>query len=55
MLQGQEGNVPFVITCCRRIALVDWGTPGGFGQSCPYQIGVRPSMCHLPQDISTFL
>ena len=48
MLKGQEGSTPDVITCCSSIALVKWGKQGGFGQSCPCQIGVRPSMCHLP-------
>ena len=49
MLKGQEGNILlFVITCCSSDALVQWGTPGGFGQSSPSQIGMRPSMCHLP-------
>ena len=52
MLKGQEGNIPSVITCCSNTALVKRGKPGGFGQSCPSQIGVRPSMCELPQDIS---
>ena len=51
MLKGQEGNIPFVITCCSSIALVKWGKPGGFGQSCPSQIGMRPSMCHLPRHL----
>ena len=36
MLKGQEGNILlFVITCCSSDALVQWGTPGGFGQSSP--------------------
>ena len=52
MLKGQEGNIlPFVITCCSSIALVEWGTPGGFGQSVPFQIGMRPSMCQLPSHL----
>ncbi len=26
MLKGQEANIPFVITCCSSIALVEWGS-----------------------------
>ena len=39
MLKGQEGNIPFGITCCSSIALVEQGMPGGFGQSSPSPIG----------------
>ena len=56
MLKGQEGNIlPFVIRCCSSDALVEWGTPGGFAQSSPSQIGMRPSMCHLPIHLHTSL
>ena len=51
MLKGQEGNIPFGITCCSSIALVEQGTQRGFGQSSPSQIEVRPSMCHLPRHL----
>ena len=51
MLEGQKGSILFVITCCSSVALVERGTPGGFGQFSPSQIGMRPSMCHLPRHL----
>ena len=52
MLRGQEGNIPFVITCCSCIALMEQGTPGGTWLASP-QTGKRRTgqSHHLPRHL----
>ena len=52
MRNGQEDNIPFVITCCSSIALVDWGTPGGTWMASPQsEKGRTGQRHHLPRHL----